>query len=97
VSLLILDAALHELREAIEYYELQRPGLGAEFAREVGTAIQRIIDHPNAWAIVKGRIRRCQTKRFPYGILYHHRKGEVLIVAVMHLHRHPDYWKDRVR
>ena len=31
--------------------------------------------------------------RFPYGIIYAVENGEVLVISVMHLHRHPDSWR----
>lgn len=40
-------------------------------------------------------MRRALVSRFPYGIIYSEGKGELFIVAVMHLHRDPDYLKDR--
>jgi len=33
---------------------------------------------------------RCRTHRFPYGIIYTVEDGTVLVISVMHLHRHPD-------
>jgi hypothetical protein len=42
-------------------------------------------------------IRRCLARRFPYGVLYFMEQGDILILAVMHLHRSPDYWKARIQ
>ncbi len=84
-----------EFLEAINYYEKCREGLGHEFAVEVYAAIERILTHPKAWPILDGEVRRCQTARFPYGVLYAEESAEIFILAVMHLHRHPDYWKHR--
>ena len=39
--------------------------------------------------------RRCLTNRFPFGIVYTLKDGTIVIVAVMHLNREPDYWKKR--
>ena len=60
---------------------------------EVSETIQRIIRWPEAWQLLDAEIRRCRTHRFPYGIVYVVEKGEVLILSVMHLHRHPDSWR----
>lgn len=84
-----------EFREAIEYYESREEGLGFDFAHEVYSAIGRAAEHPRAWPMLDGDIRRCQTRRFPYGVLYSQEKNSIYVLAVMHLHRQPDYWKHR--
>jgi hypothetical protein len=33
--------------------------------------------------------------RFPYGVFFAVDDDEVLVLAVVHLHRHPDTWKNR--
>ncbi|MFH1572412.1 MAG: type II toxin-antitoxin system RelE/ParE family toxin, partial [Acidobacteriota bacterium] len=80
---------------AIDYYEAREVGLGYDFALEVSSAIQRIVAHPRSWPVLDGDVRRCQTNRFPYGVLYAVEESQVLIVAVMHLRREPEYWKHR--
>ena len=84
-----------EFNKAIEYYEEIEPGLGYDFALEVSMAIQRAVEFPTAWAALEGNIRRSLVKRFPYGILYIQQQDEIFILAVMNLHRDPDYWKRR--
>ena len=87
--------ALEDIRSAFDWCEQSRAGLGSEFAIEVTDTIRRIEEHPEAWPIVRGRIHRCRTHRFPYGVLFHSRRDDIAIVAVMHLHRHPDAWRRR--
>jgi len=84
-----------EFHAAIDYYEEYESGLGEDFAIEVYATIQHILAYPEAWLTLDGDIRRCLTSRFPYGVLYSIETDEVFILAVMHLHRHPDYWKHR--
>jgi hypothetical protein len=85
-----------EFVDAIEYYEGCEPGLGYDFAIEVHSTIENILSFPNAWTILEDNIRRCQIRRFPYGIVYFQDGDVIFILAVMHLHRDPDYWKNRV-
>jgi plasmid stabilization system protein ParE len=85
-----------EFLHAIDYYEKCEPGLGYDFALEVQTSIKSILSFPRAWTILEADIRRCQTSRFPYGIVYSQDGDTILILAVMHFHRNPDYWKDRL-
>jgi len=91
-----LTVARHELREARRYYEGQRPGLGREFAEEVRATVDRIRRLPEAWRPLSGRIRRCRTRRFPYGVLYAIEGDAILVVGVAHLHRDPQSWRDRL-
>ncbi len=88
------DAEL-EFNEAIDYYEEVENGLGYDFSIEITNAISRIVAFPNAWPVIDENIRRALVKRFPYGVLYSEDQGTVYIVAVMHLHRNPEYWKQR--
>ncbi len=93
----LLPPAADELRAAARYYESQVPGLGHDFLAEVRVTIARIIQWPDAWQPLDAEIRRCRTHRFPYGIIYAVENGEVLVVSVMHLHRHPDSWRKNLR
>jgi hypothetical protein len=91
-----LAAAQEEFREAILYYNLQVPGLGATFRDEAKTAVRRITQQPFAWHLMGRNIRRCQTNRFPYGIIYEPLPDEIVIIAVAHLHRRPLFWQERL-
>ena len=84
-----------ELHQAINYYEEVRNGLGFDFATEVYAAIQRAATLPEAWAVINGDIRRSLVSRFPFGILYSVEPSGIYIIAIMNLHREPNYWNDR--
>jgi hypothetical protein len=91
-----LEIAQIELDEAIEYYNREAHGLGESFLTEVLNALDRIGRFPEAWHPCSKRTRRCQTRRFPYGIIYQIPKDEILEVAIANLHREPAYWEDRI-
>jgi hypothetical protein len=91
-----LEIAQKELDDDIEYYNYEVHGLGDAFLAEVLNAVDRIGKFPEAWHPCSKRTRRCQTRRFPYGVIYQIREKEILIVAIANLHRKPDYWKDRI-
>jgi hypothetical protein len=65
-----LEIAQIELDEAIDYYNYEVLGLGDAFLTEVLNALDRVDDFPEAWHPCSERTRRCQTRRFPYGIIY---------------------------
>ena len=89
------EAAEREFFSAIEYYEECQPDLGLRFSEEVYATIERICKYPNAWTPIDTKTKRCLTNKFPYGILYRITEKNIRIMAVMHLHRKPDYWTDR--
>ena len=87
--------AEEELFAAAEYYESCEPKLGSRFSAEVNSAILNIFDFPQAWPFIDDEHRRCQINHFPFGIIYSVCEGEIYLLAVMHLHRDPDYWRNR--
>jgi len=60
-------------------------------------AIDRIRRFPEDWHPIGDEIRRCRLRRFPYGLIYSKDEAGILILAVAHTHREPDYWRDRIR
>lgn len=92
----ILAEAETEFGDAVAYYNAQLDGLGADFAAEVRDGLARIEEYPKAWQLLARRVRRYRLNRFPYGLVYAALPSETVVVAVMHLHRNPDYWKDRL-
>jgi len=81
--------------DAARYYELQAPGLGVDFLDKIDQAIEAIAEDPRKWPIIRFDIHRRLIHRFPFGLLYRIDPDEILIIATIHLHRHPDYWIDR--
>lgn len=74
-----------------------KKNLGVQFIAEFNAAIKRISAYPDSYMIIDSTIRRCLIKRFPYSILYGINVDMIVIIAVAHLHRKPNYWQGRVR
>ena len=91
-EIIFLDSAIEEFELAVDYYNLQREGLGFEFALEVRRTLARISAYPLAWHILSPNTRRCRTNKFPYGIIYSLRDKQIIVVAIMHLHKAPKSW-----
>ena len=90
-----LAAARQDVRSAVDFYNAEKPGLGREFWWEIVACLQRIQENPRAWTDIGDGVRRCITHRFPYGVLYMIHDDEPIVVAVMHVRRHPDSWRNR--
>jgi plasmid stabilization system protein ParE len=91
-----LETARLEFDDSVEFYNQEAPGLGIRFLEEILRAIELIVKYPEAWPQISERTRRCKINRFPFGIIYQKREDEILIVAIAHFHRKPDYWDARI-
>jgi toxin ParE1/3/4 len=88
--------ALAEYEDAARYYSECQPGLETRFINAIEYAIQQILDAPQAWRILEEDVRWHLTRVFPYAVLYTIERDYVLIIALMHCHRKPGYWRERV-
>jgi len=84
-----------EMIAAAAYYEAQQPGLGRRFLASAQDCANRIRLNPHLYPVVELDVRRCLTNTFPFGVLFREKAGSIVIMAVMNLHRDPDYWKNR--
>lgn len=80
---------------AAEYYAGINPALGQRFFVEMERIIAEACAHPRAYRRVRGNIRRHFSAAFPYGIIFEEKPDGLRILAVMNLHRDPDYWQSR--
>ena len=92
--------AVAEATAAGDWYETQRPGLGADFASEVERALDMISETPETWPVWPGlrgtvELRRFLLPRFPFALAYLVRSDEVVVLAVAHTRRRPGYWLGR--
>lgn len=87
--------ARQEMEDAVRYYEFEYSGLGSRFKEEVRKAALRIAAYPQAWSVERGDVRKCLLHKFPYKLMYSVEEDHILVIAVAHQHRKPDYWVGR--
>ena len=87
--------ALTEYAEAVQYYAEQRVEIAQAFIDAIEDAVYRLRESPTRYSMIDEDVRRCMTRKFPYGILYTVEPDYILILAVMHCSREPGYWKNR--
>lgn len=85
-----LDAA-----QAALTYEIEKLGLGSTFEEELDAVLARVAEGPQQFPVIDSDIRRALLKRFPFGVFFVVLPDKVSVIAVLHLHRHPDTWKQR--
>lgn len=90
-----LPEAVCEAEEATRYYERCVPGLGVRFRQEVESVCAAVVRQPLLWRERRGGFRRVNLPGFPYYISYFIRTERILVAAIAHASRHPDYWKRR--
>jgi toxin ParE1/3/4 len=88
--------AEEEMTEASQFYEAASTGLGADFLDDVQRAVDAVRESPLLGPGVGGKFRRVLLHRFPFSIIYSIEADAILIVAVAHQRRRPDYWRDRL-
>ena len=59
----------------------------------MNTLLTRLVENPLQFPIVEEEVRRGLMRDFPYGVFFTADAELVTVLAVLHLHRHPDTWK----
>ena len=90
-----LPEAKCDAEEATRFYEGRVAGLGARFRAEVESVCAAIVRQPLLWRERSGGHRRVNIPGFPYYVAYFIRRERIIVAAVGHAARHPDYWKRR--
>lgn len=86
------ETVRREAREAINYYEVERPGLGDLLWEEMDAAVRWIVANPKVPRLRPQGYRRMNLRSFPYFIAYALRGDDVVLLAIGHAARKPEYW-----
>lgn len=78
-----------DLAEAIDWYSRIRPGLGDDLVLCVEQALDRILEHPEAFPAIMPEVRRTLVRRFPYGVFYRVRQHRIEVEALFPLRADP--------
>jgi plasmid stabilization system protein ParE len=100
MSLSFSAGAERDLADAMDWYNNQRPGLGGDLLEAVRPLLASIANQPFQFPRYDSgstrHFRYALVRRFPYRIVFEVRPDESLVVlAVAHTSRHPDYWTNR--
>ena len=85
--------ASNDLREATEWYEDKKKGLGIELLEEVKDKIKFIQENPLSFPIRFEESRSVSLKRFPYKIIFLVEEDIVRVMAIYHHKRDPEKWR----
>jgi plasmid stabilization system protein ParE len=89
-------AASLEYFAALEWYRTRSLRAARRFAAEVGRVVSALAEDPERYPWHEEPFREAALVRYPYRLIYRiEPTGEVLIVAIAHASREPDYWHGR--
>ena len=89
--------AEEEFIAAVRHYSDIDLSLGADFEAKVEEGVLLAMTFPSMWREIGQGLHRVLIRRFPYGIIYAYDENIFYILAVMHLHARPGYWKNRTK
>jgi len=84
-----------EMIDSALFYETQQNNLGKRFLSNIQDSLKNIQINPCLYPIIYLDIRRCITKTFPFNVLFRINSENIVIVAIMHHSKNPNYWKYR--
>jgi toxin ParE1/3/4 len=89
------DAARSELAEEVLYYAEIDRRLGERLFQAVERAVALAAVFPEMGSPYSFGTRRVFPKRFPFSVVYVHRRNEIFVLAVAPFRRKPGYWGSR--
>ena len=89
------EAAEEELLREIGYLELRATGLGRRFLAEVQRTERAISQFPESAEEIRPGLRKRALQKFRYSLIYSIDNEGLLILAVAHHSRRPNYWVGR--
>jgi plasmid stabilization system protein ParE len=93
------QGAASDVIGAVAWYRERSTTAALEFIEELHRAIDTIREAPDRWPLGKNNTRRFLLWRFPFSIIYSYFQQETVIMiwAVAHGSRRPEYWADRYK
>ena len=95
-KLVIRLQAQLDVEDAAIWYENRRAGLGLRFLEDLDYVVRRVAASPLQFPEIQPGARRGLLKRFPYSVYFSVSSEQVEIIGVLHQHRHPDTWRNRL-
>lgn len=94
--MIIRPEAEVDLREAFQWYEYKRNGLGYDFLLHIEAGLRFIERNAEITPPGYKGTRKYLIKRFPYKIIYLVEQSRVIVLAIMHGKRSPGLIKRRI-
>ena len=90
-------AATFELAASVAWYEQRESGLGERFYAAVQATKRFIRENPQLGTPHQRDARKHPVNGFPYLVIYRDEPERILVVAIAHAKRRPNYWQHRLQ
>ena len=94
-NLKFLALAQNELDDIYESLEHQKKNQGHSFIEEIEKMLNLIKLYPTVWSKSSSNTRKCFLNGFPYAIIYQYDDENLMVVAIMNLHKKPIHWASK--
>lgn len=93
----ILRSARKDIRDAAQWYNDQKPGLGKRFTHYVTKKIELICENPHIYQTRRAHIRAAIVPVFPFLIFFNvdEKRRIVSVIGVFHSSLNPQRWQSR--
>ena len=91
------QGASADVKSAVAWYLRHSPKAASDFVEELDRAVDTIREAPERWPMEKNSTRRFLLWRFPFSVVYSVQEGMIIIWAVAHGSRRPEYWSRRLK
>ena len=92
----LISTAMEEVAETIAHYNEVGVGVSRAFMRDLDRAIDILRVFPLTGVSVDNGFRSFPLHQYPFTIIYKVENDELIIMAVAHQSRRPEYWRDRM-
>lgn len=94
-DLIVCSAAERDYTDALRWYTQRSSDAANEFDAEFDRALKVIAEDPHRFPLCDRRHRFYLMRRFPFQIIYRSVEARVMIIAIAHTSRSPEFWAGR--
>jgi plasmid stabilization system protein ParE len=94
-NVILCSAAEDDFATSLCWYAERSAAAATIFDTEVEHALESIASSPQQYPMCDDRHRCFLMRRYPFQIIYRVIQGDVVVMAIAHSSRAPDFWSNR--
>ena len=79
-----------DIKDAYDYYEFRKKGLGIRFINTLEIYLERVQKYPYHYQIKRKPYREARVKDFPFIIIYEIENNSIIVYSVFNTSRNPN-------